>query len=93
MSLTAIGTASYNGYTFSAYAETVRMSASYKYDEAGRTIIYTEWTISIKDRVFPGGTTVDQQLDAIYAKLKGAQDAENAAKEKAYYAAEAKAGR
>lgn len=33
------------------------------------------------------------EFDAVYAKLKGAQDAENAAKEKAYYAAEAKAGR
>jgi len=69
MPLTALGTASYNGYTFSSYAETVRMSASYRYDDANRTIIYSEWTIAIKDKVFVTGTSVDDQMDAIYAKL------------------------
>ena len=70
VSLTALGTASYNDYTFTSYAETVGMSVSYKYDDAGRTVIYSEWTISIKDRVFPADIlSVDQQLVLIKVQL------------------------
>src|ERR1041385_8591551 len=43
----------YNGYGFSANMQTLSLHGEYQYDDAGRTVIYTKWTITIRDRVSP----------------------------------------
>lgn len=67
MALTALGNASYNGWTFSPKMELVGLQGTPVPDAAGRTIVYVRWMIRILDRVAanPGGT-----LDATIATAR-----------------------
>jgi hypothetical protein len=68
--LTALGDISYNGWTASSYVETVGLRGTFQYDSARRTVIYTTWNITIKDRVFaPPGDTTDAAILAIRNQL------------------------
>lgn len=67
--LSALGTASYNGVTFSAEMQTVGHDMKMVYDAADRTVIATQWTLQIKDRRY-GSSASD--LDATMASVRKA---------------------
>src|SRR5438552_18771067 len=49
--LQALGEASYNGWTFSPRAETIGFKATFHQDQAKRTIVWTTYVITIKDKI------------------------------------------
>lgn len=67
--LTAVGTLSYNGYTFDG-ASTVKVKTKYIYDEAQRTVLYAEFTITVAAIISPSaGSTTDNDMNNIHARL------------------------
>lgn len=71
MSLTPLGTLSYNGYTFTDKAETVALRGVPEFDAAKRTIVNTTWTITIKDHVTNStpGSSIDTAMETIRQQL------------------------
>lgn len=68
--LVGIGTASYNGWTFSPKMQTESIDGKPVQDQAKRTIVYWEWNISILDRITaPSGQTIDALITDARNKL------------------------
>ena len=63
-------TASYNGHSFSAAMETLSIDGRPIYDQAGRTIIYVVYHITIKDYVSGNGADPGPQLELIRMRLQ-----------------------
>lgn len=67
--LTAVGTCSYNGYTFSEYSETMSIDLTPVMDQAGRTVVYVVWAITMRDRIFGTADAVNTAMNDIQSKL------------------------
>lgn len=67
--LTAVGICVYNGYTFSAYSETLGFRSRPQYDQSGRTVVYTEYTITMRERIFGTESEVATQLNDMRNRL------------------------
>jgi hypothetical protein len=74
--LATIGTLSYNGYTFDG-ASQISVSANFVMDEAERTVLYHEYTITVRGFVSASsqGTGTDPDLESIRARLSKAGQA------------------
>jgi hypothetical protein len=69
-SLPALGTASYNGFTFPAETETLDISARPIPDAAKRTIVYVEYTLRLRAYILASpGNSIDLSLEAIRRQL------------------------
>ncbi|HMP07596.1 MAG TPA: hypothetical protein PJ982_14700, partial [Lacipirellulaceae bacterium] len=65
-----MGFCRYNGHDFTSYAETVSISGTPVYDQAGRTVVYTQWSITIKDRMAGlAGTSLDATIQKVKNRL------------------------
>ena len=68
--LSQLGFCRYNGHDFTSYAETVSISGTPVYDQAGRTVVYTQWSITIKDRMAVlAGTSLDATIQQVKNRL------------------------
>ena len=74
--LTAVGSVTYNGYTFPAPL-TARVTANAVYDEADRTIIQIDYTLVIEAAILPddapqnaAGAEIGENLDDIRSRLQ-----------------------
>lgn len=71
MSLATVGTVSYNGHVFNEKTQTVSIDGRPQYDAAGRTIVYTVYTINVKTIIHTAGPDYDTgpTLEDIRRKL------------------------
>lgn len=60
-----IGEASYNGWEFSAYAETLEFRGTPQYDSSRRTIVATMFSLTISDYIQNGDTDAQARLAII----------------------------
>jgi hypothetical protein len=74
--LTAVGSVTYNGFTFPAPL-TAKVTANAIYDEADRTIIQIDYTLVIEAAIFPddapqstAGAEIGENLDDIRSRLQ-----------------------
>lgn len=67
----AVGTCSYNGFTFSPNLETLGVSIEPVYDSAGRTVVFSVFRFELRDlRQTPDGSgTVDADMQEIRRRL------------------------
>lgn len=68
MTLPATGTLSYNGYTFSSFAET-SVVIQPRSDEAGWTSTISKYTFTVRDYVQSAGSATDNTLQSIRSQL------------------------
>lgn len=70
MALQPLGSCSYNGYAFSAHMETAALKGTPMYDQAGRTVVYTQWMLTIRDKIGAApGDTLDATIEDARQRL------------------------
>lgn len=68
-----VGAIVYNGVRFSAFAETLEFRATPVYDRAGRTVVHTVFSITVRDRVAgrPSDVAVERMMSALLIPSAG----------------------